>query len=80
MSKVMMTIVGLFLVTNIPRVSLLLHEAATIPSILKCIDRSCRYFVSNKVWLVDSIIRVLILMNSTLNFLVYCLGGPQYLS
>ena len=42
MSVVMMTLVTVFVVTNVPRMLGMLHEVYCVPSILNCCDRGCQ--------------------------------------
>ena len=73
-----MTIVIVFVVLNIPRVILGVFEVSTIPNILECRRRHCRYFVSHGRWVADSIIRFLLMLNSSLNFIIYCFHGSTF--
>ena len=47
MSVVMMTLVTVFVVTNVPRMLGMLHEVSCIPDILDCYDRVCQYHVTS---------------------------------
>ena len=47
MSVVMMTLVTVFVVTNVPRMLGMLHEVSCIPDILDCYDRGCQYHVTS---------------------------------
>ena len=50
MSVVMMTLVTVFVVTNVPRMLGMLHEVSCIPDILDCYDRGCQYHVTSLRW------------------------------
>ena len=78
LSKIMMTLVMVFIILNIPRTSLLVYEASTIPNILDCHNRKCPYFISSTRWLVDSIIRYLVMLTSSVNFIIYCFVGSTF--
>ena len=39
--RVMMTIVAVFIMTNLPRTSLTLYEVTTLPGIIKCLKFRC---------------------------------------
>ena len=73
-----MTIVIVFVFLNIPRVILGVFEVSTIPNILECRRRHCRYFISPGRWVADSIIRFLLMLNSSLNFIIYCFHGSTF--
>ena len=78
MAKIMMTIVILFIILNTPRISLSLYEVSTIPHVLECYERQCQYNISSKRWLLDSIIRYLVMLNSSINFIIYCFMGSNF--
>ena len=93
MSVTMMIIVMVFVLTNIPRMSLMLYEVYTIPNILECYDMACQYHISSLRytifwkskctwwcfrWLLDSLVRYLLMLNSSINFLIYCFVGSNF--
>ena len=78
MAKIMMTIVAVFILLSIPKVILALFEVSTIPNILDCHQRQCRYYVSSERWVADSIIRYLVMLNSSINFIIYCFLGSKF--
>ena len=74
----MMTVVAVFILLSIPKVSLALYEVSTIPNILDCHQRKCRYHISPGRWVADSIIRYLVMLNSSINFIIYCFVGSNF--
>ena len=78
MAKVMMTIVTVFIILSIPKLVFGLYEVSTIPNIMKCHARRCRYYISSMRWVVDSIIRYMGLLNSSVNFIIYCCVGSNF--
>ena len=78
LSKVMMTIVIVFIVLSIPRMSLALYEVSTIPNIVDCHKRMCTYYISSGRWVADIFIRYLVLLNSSANFIIYCFVGTNF--
>jgi hypothetical protein len=78
MARIMMTIVAVFILLSMPKVILTLFEVSTIPNILDCHQRTCRYYVSSKRWVADSIIRYLVMLNSSTNFIIYCFFGSNF--
>ena len=55
-----------------------LLEVSTIPNILDCYDRQCGYFITSKRWIADIIVRYLVMLNSSTNFLIYCCVGSNF--
>ena len=80
MAKVMMIIVIIFIILNIPKMSLSIYEISTIPNILECFERQCPYHISTKRWLLDGIVRYMVMLNSSINFIVYCFFGSSFRS
>ena len=78
LTKVMMVMVGVFIALSIPKMSLALFEVSTIPNILECFQRSCKYYISSGRWVADIIIRYLFLLNSCVNFIIYCFTGANF--
>jgi hypothetical protein len=78
MAKIMMSIVAVFILLSIPKVILALFEVSTIPNILDCHQRKCRYYVSSERWVADSITRYLVMLNSSINFIIYCFLGSKF--
>ena len=78
MAKIMMTIVTVFIILNIPKMVLALYEVMTIPNILECYRRRCHYYITSKRWVADSLIRYLVMLNSSTNFLIYCFVGSNF--
>ena len=76
--KIMTILVLVFIVLNIPKVALLLYEVSTLPNILECHKNFCLYHIPDIRWLADRIIRYLVLLNSSLNFVIYCFAGPSF--
>ena len=78
LSKIMMTLVAVFIILSIPRMSLALFEVSTIPNILECYKHMCRYYISSGRWVADIFIRYLVLLNSSTNFIIYCCVGANF--
>ena len=76
--KTMTALVVVFIILNIPKAVLLFLEVSTIPNILECHRRKCAYEISELRWLADRIIRFVVLLNSSLNFIIYCFSGPSF--
>ena len=80
MAKMMMIIVIVFILLNLPRMSLSIYEIFTIPNILECYERHCPYHISKKRWLMDSMVRYMVMLNSSINFIIYCFVGSSFRS
>ena len=78
MARVMMTIVTVFVILSIPKTVLALYEVSTIPSILDCFSRQCGYFISSNRWIIDILVRYMVMLNSSTNFLIYCCVGTDF--
>ena len=78
MARIMMTIVAVFITLSIPKMVLALYEVTTIPNILECYRRSCHYYITSNRWVADSIVRYLVMLNSSTNFLIYCCFGSNF--
>ena len=78
MAKIMMTIVAVLIILSIPKMVLALYEVTTIPNILDCYRRKCNYYITSKRWVADIIVRYLVMLNSSTNFLVYCFFGSNF--
>ena len=78
LAKIIMTVVSIFIILTIPKVTLALYEVSTIPDILECHRRKCRYYISSQRWMADSIIRYLVMLNSSINFIIYCFVGTNF--
>ena len=76
--KVMVMVVGVFIILSVPKMSLALYEVSTIPNILECYRRTCKYYVSSGRWVADIITRYLVLLNSSVNFIIYCFAGATF--
>ena len=65
------------LVTNFPRVLLDIHEAATIRQAQQCMDAGKNQF---SLWsmLCLSVAHFLLVVNSSINVVIYCLVGSQF--
>ena len=66
-----------FLVTNLPRVILDIHEAATIRMAQECADAGKEQFA---LWsmLCLSVAHFLLVLNSSINVVIYCLTSSQF--
>ena len=78
LARMMMILVLVFLLLNIPRLLLGLHEVTQISRVELCYRHDQDYNVSKETFFLDFIARFLVVINSSINFLIYCLAGSQF--
>ena len=78
LENILVNIVAVFIILSLPKMMIALLEVSTIPSILDCYDRQCGYFITSKRWIADIIVRYLVMLNSSTNFLIYCFVGSNF--
>ena len=75
-------VLGLFEVTrfatNNKIISFTNYLCHRIPTILKCFHMKILYFTPLEQWLCDFIARYLVILNSSVNFIIYCLVGSEF--
>ena len=74
----MMAVVLLFLVFNIPRLILGIMEVVQIGTVELCYENGFEYDVGKEVYIVDIFARFLVILNSSVNFIIYCLVGSEF--
>ena len=75
---VIMMVVVVFILFSLPRTVMALYEVSSINNIITCLERRCRYSVNSGQWVADSIIRYLMVLNSSTNFIIYCFYGSVF--
>ena len=78
LENILVNIVAVFIILNLPKTMIALLEVSTIPSILDCYDRKCGYFITSKRWIADIIVRYLVMLNPSTNFIIYCFVGSNF--
>ena len=71
-------IVGIFLSFNLPRIVVAGYEVSQTWLILHCVQNGSEYMPVLPFYYWDSISRLFMVINSSLNFLVYCTGSDQF--
>ena len=78
MTYVTFAIVGLFFFLNLPRILVGGFEVTKTWIILKCAENNFDYHENLYFFQWDTISRVLCVLNSSVNFLIYCAGSEQF--
>lgn len=60
------------------RIALGTDEVLHTALIIRCIDNKVRYITSLTYFRVDSIARLFMVVNASVNFLVYCAGSTAF--
>ena len=76
----MMVLVLVFLILNTPRLILGLIEVTELNIVKKCYEHGQNYEVPKQTYILDFIARFLVILNSSVNFLIYCLAGSEFRS
>ena len=80
LAKTMMVLVLVFLILNTPRLVLGLIEVTHLNTVEKCYEHGLDYNVSRQTYILDFLARFLVIINSSVNFLIYCLVGSEFRS
>ena len=74
----MMAIVFVFLILNIPRLILGIMEVVEIGTVEVCYELGLDYEVGTHIYILDFLARFLVILNSSVNFIIYCLVGSEF--
>ena len=78
LAKMMMVLVLVFLILNCPRLVLGLIEVTQLSSVELCYENDLDYHIKKETYLLDFAARFLVIVNSSINFIIYCLAGSQF--
>ena len=78
LAKTMMVLVLVFLLLNTPRLVLCVVEVALLRTVEKCYEDGHDYYMSKQTYILDFLARFLVILNSSVNFLIYCLVGSEF--
>ncbi len=78
MTYIAILIVVTFILLNTTRVVLGFFEVADIWLIIKCVEAEARYFKSLAFYKADTVARLLMVLNSSVNFLIYCWASSKF--
>ena len=80
LAKTMMVLVLVFLILNPPRLILGMIEVTQLTTVEECYEHGLDYHVSKQTYILDFLARFLVILNSSVNFLIYCLVGSEFRS
>ena len=78
LARMMMVLVLIFLILNCPRLVLGLIEVTQLYSVELCYHHHLDYHIKKETYLLDFAARFLVILNSSINFIIYCLAGSQF--
>ena len=78
LARMMMVLVLIFLILNCPRLVLGLIEVTQLYSVELCYHHDLDYHIKKETYLIDFAARFLVIINSSINFIIYCLAGSQF--
>ena len=78
LAKMMMVLVLVFLILNTPRLLLGLLEVTQLSKVEHCYQHDRDFHIRKETFLLDFIARFLVIINSSINFLSYCLAGSEF--
>ena len=78
LARMMMVLVLIFLILNCPRLFLGLIEVTQLNSVELCYHHNLDYHIKKETYLLDFAARFLVILNSSINFIIYCLTGSQF--
>ena len=74
----MMVLVMVFLILNTPRIILGVIEVSQLHNVEQCYGNDREYNVSKQDYICDIIARFLVILNSSVNFIIYCVVGSDF--
>ena len=74
----MMVLVMVFLILNTPRIILGMIEVSRLENVELCYETGQEYNVSKEDYISDIFARFLVILNSSLNFLIYCFVSSDF--
>ena len=78
LAKTMMVLVFVFLILNCPRLVLGLIEVTQLSSVELCYKNNLDFHIKKETYLLDFAARFLVIVNSSINFIIYCLVGSEF--
>ena len=78
MAYITFAIVAIFFCFNLPRILVGGYEVSKTWQILHCVSSDAEYMPDLTFYRWDTISRLLMVINSSINFLIYCTGSEQF--
>ena len=73
-----MVLVLVFLILNTPRIILGVIEVSQLKNVELCYENDEEYNVAQQAYIFDIFARFLVILNSSVNFLIYCMVGSEF--
>ena len=80
MAKTMLALVTVFLILNTPRLILGLLEVTKLSTVENCYEYGLSYNIPRNTYILDYFARLLVILNSSINFIIYCITGTEFRS
>jgi hypothetical protein len=80
MARTMLILVTVFLILNTPRLILGIVEVTQLSTVEQCYQHGLPYNISKHTYLLDFLARFLVILNSSINFIIYILVGSEFRS
>ena len=80
LAKIMMALVMVFLILNTPRIILGVYEVTQLKVVEKCFKNNLEYHMPKLTYILDFVARFFVILNSSINFLIYCMVGSEFRS
>ena len=80
MAKTMLVLVTVFLILNTPRLILGLLEVSQLNTVEICYEHGFSYNIPRNTYILDYFARLLVIINSSINFIIYCITGTEFRS
>ncbi|XP_023330165.1 FMRFamide receptor [Eurytemora carolleeae] len=78
MARIAVALVLIFIIFNTPRLTIGIFEVTEVSSILECFSNKRIYYPSTLQLVADIISQYCALLNSSVNFIAYCMLGSQF--
>ena len=78
LARMMMVLVVVFLFFNCPRLVLGLIEVTQLSTVELCYQHGLDFHIHKITYLLDFTARFLVILNSSFNFIIYCMAGSQF--
>ena len=78
LAKTMMVMVLVFLILNTPRIILGVMEVSELRNVELCYEKDMDYNMPKQTYIFDFFARFLVIINSSVNFLIYCVVGSEF--